>query len=406
VSFAIRSAEPDDLESLVALEEAAFVQDRISRRQLRHLLTRANARVLLAEAPTGEVLGDAVILFSRATATARLYSVAVHPDARGQGVGRRLLEEAETVSWERERAWIRAEIRKDNVASIGLFESQGYRRFGEYDDYYDDHMDAWRYEKQLDPRLRPSLAKVPFYRQSLDFTCGPAALMMALRSLDSAIPLDRRTELRLWREATTVFMTTGPGGCGPLGLALAAHNRGFQVEVLVSSTGAHLQETVRSDEKREVMALVQEDMEAELRDRSVPIRFGRITLAQTERRFREGQIPLILISSWQIYQERTPHWVVVTGFDEHFVYVHDPFVDEKEGETVSDSIHMPIGRSLFTRMTRYGRRGLQAAVYVSRPTRKRNRGRTSARAGTGSEGRTASKPGARAKARARTESEQ
>ncbi len=369
MAFTIRPAELGDLESLLAIEEAAFSTDRLTRRQLRHLLTRANARVLLAEGPGGRPLGGTVLLFSRATATARLYSIAVHPDARGQGVGSGLLAHAEQVAWERERAWIRAEIRKDNAASIALFESQGYRRFGEYDDYYDDHMDAWRYEKQLDPRLRPSLARVPFYRQTLDFTCGPAALMMALRCLDPTIPLDRHTELRLWREATTVFMTSGPGGCGPLGLALAAHTRGFEVEVLVSSPGVHLKETVRSEEKREVMALVQEDMEAQLRERGVPLRFGPITLAQTERRFREGQVPLILISSWQIYQERTPHWVVVTGFDEHFVYVHDPFVDEKEGETVSDSIHMPIGRGLFTRMTKYGRRGLQAAVYVSGPRR-------------------------------------
>jgi ribosomal protein S18 acetylase RimI-like enzyme len=384
VALTVRTATADDIDDLLELEETAFEIDRLSRRQLRHLLTRANAAVLLAEESELGIVGDSVLLFSRASATARLYSIAVHPNARGRGVGRALLAAAESAAWENERAWIRAEIRKDNRASIALFESEGYRRFGEYDDYYDDHMDAWRYEKQLGDRLKPDLAKVPYYRQSLDFTCGPAALMMAMRSLAPDVEMSRRTELHLWREATTVFMTSGPGGCGPLGLALAASARGFDVEVLLSSHGAHLQETVRSPEKREVIALVQEDMESQLKDRGVPIRVGPTSLAETERRFQEGQIPLILISSWQIYQERTPHWVVVTGFDEHFVYVHDPFVDEEEGEVVSDSIHLPIGRSLFNRMTRYGRRGLQAAVYVSAGKAKR---RSGSRAASGIRGR-------------------
>jgi hypothetical protein len=36
---------------------------------------------------------------------------------------------------------------------------------------------------------------------------------------------------------------------------------------------------------------------------------------------------LVLISSYRIYGERFPHWVVVTGFDAHYIYVHDPLVD-------------------------------------------------------------------------------
>ncbi len=45
--------------------------------------------------------------------------------------------------------------------------------------------------------------------------------------------------------------------------------------------------------------------------------------------------------------------------------MHDPYVDDKEGELPSDSMNMPIGREQFRRMTRYGRRGLQAAVFLS-----------------------------------------
>jgi ribosomal protein S18 acetylase RimI-like enzyme len=344
-STTIRAATVADLDVLVRLEERCFTSDQANRRQLRHLLTRANAATLVAEdVVSGTVLGDVIVLFSRGTATARLYSVAVDPDARGRKVGQVLLEAAEAEAWRRERAWMRAEIRKDNRASIGLFESAGYRRFGEYADYYADHMDAWRYEKPLDERLKPSLARVPWYRQTLEFTCGPAALIMGMKALDPRLEPDRTLELRLWREATTIFMTSGYGGCGPYGLALAAYRRGFKPEVVVSDPGVHMVESVRDPDKKEVMGLVQQDMEGEMAEAGIPIRMDRVTLEELEFRFQGGEIPLVLISSWQIYEERSPHWVVVTGFDEHFVYVHDPYVDDKEGELPSDSMNMPIGR--------------------------------------------------------------
>lgn len=362
--FRIRPASPGDLDALVALEERSFEADRTSRRQFRHLLTRANAAILVAQDASGALRGAVTLLFSRGTATARLYSIAVAPETRGIRLGSALLEAAEAEAWRRERAWMRAEIRKDNRASIRLFESFGYRRFGEYADYYADHMDAWRYEKQLDDRLKPSLARVPYYRQTLDFTCGPAALIMAMKSLHPGLDPDRTMELRIWREATTIFMTSGYGGCGPYGLALAAHARGFSPEVVVSTRAVHMVETVRDPEKKEVMGLVQRDMEEEMKSLGIPLRRGRVTLEELEARFHAGEIPVVLISSWQIYQERAPHWVVVTGFDEHFVYAHDPFVDEEEGEIPSDSMNMPISRELFRRMTRYGRRGLQATVFV------------------------------------------
>ena len=361
----IRTAVAADLDALMALENASFVEDRISRRQFRHLLTRANAAVLVYEGVDGRLLGDVVLLFSRGTATARLYSIAVDPAARGGGIGRQLVEAAEAEAWRHERAWMRLEVRKDNLASIGLFEAMGYRRFGEYADYYADHMDAWRYEKAIDERLKPQLARVPYYRQTLDFTCGPAALIMAMKAQDPSLEPDRTLELRLWREATTIFMTSGHGGCGPFGLALAAHRRGFHVEVIVSDPGVQMVDSVRNAEKKEVMALVQADMEAEIAARGIPVHYRGISLAELEERFLAGAVPVVLISSWQIYEEKSPHWVVINGFDEHFVYVHDPFVDEEEGEVAADSINMPIGREQFDRMTRYGRRGLQAAVLVS-----------------------------------------
>ncbi len=362
----IRIATLDDVPQLLRLEETCFETDRLSRRQFRYMLTKANAVIFVFE--DGDVLlGYVLILFSRGTSMARLYSIAVDPDARGRGVGRALVEAAEEESRERDCAYLRLEIRKDNAASLGLFRTMGYKQFGEFADYYEDHMDAWRFEKSLAPYLAPELARVPYYEQTLDFTCGPAALMMAMKSLAPETELNRKFELRLWREATTIYMTSGHGGCGPFGLALAAAHRGFAVEVYVSDEGVHLVDTVRSEEKKEVIRLVQEDMREELAQRGVPVYYESLSLEDMEAGFNAGAIPVVLISSYQIYEEKFPHWVVVTGFDEHFVYVNDPYVDYENDETQIDSINMPIHKRNFQRMARYGRAGLRAVLMLYRP---------------------------------------
>lgn len=359
----IRPAIKEDLDALVALENASFEGDRISRRQFNYLLKKGNASILVAELD-GRLVGDLVLLYSRATSVARLYSIAVDERMRGKGIARTLMQAAEREAWDHQRAYLRLEVRKDNHAAISLYESLDYRRLGEHPDYYDDHMDAWRFEKSLAPDQHPELAPVPYYEQSLEFTCGPAALMMAFKTLDPAIEINRRLELQLWREATTIFMTSGHGGCGPYGLALAAARRGFQVDLYVTDEGIHMIDSVRSTQKKEVMQLVQEEMQEELESLGVPMHRTAVSAVEIEECLSGGGIPLVLISSWQIYNAKAPHWVVVTGFDDNFIYVNDPFVDHDEGETAVDSIHMPIQKEKFESMARYGRVGLQAMVVL------------------------------------------
>jgi ribosomal protein S18 acetylase RimI-like enzyme len=363
--FRIRPAQTADLGALVGIEQRCFAGDRITRRQWRYLLTKAHADTLVAEA-AGGLIGYVLLLYNRATSVARLYSIAVDRAARGQGLGRVLAEAAEGAARDEGRAYMRLEIRRDNAPSLALFEGMGYRRFGVLDDYYEDHMQAIRLQKSLKTGLRPDLTHMPFYEQTLEFTCGASALMMAMKALQPEMALDRTLELRLWREATTIFMTSGHGGCGPFGLALAAFYRGFAVAIHVNDPGVPLVNSVRSAEKKEVMRLVHEEMLGEIRQAGIPVHYENLPLERVERNVAEGAIPIVLISSYRIYGEKVPHWVVVSGFDRRFVYVNDPFVDREKGESPTDSINIAIPRREFTRMARYGRAGLQAVVLLSR----------------------------------------
>ena len=368
----IRRATLADLDALVDIEDRAFEIDRFSRRSFRYLLTKANAETLVIE-NRGKVVAYAMLLFNIGTSLARLYSIAVDSKMLGKGLGKQLLKALEKTAIEHDCITLRLEVRKDNKRAINFYTKLGYKPCGHIDDYYEDHMPALRYEKNLAPQFKPDLARVPYYEQTLDFTCGPSALMMAMKTLDPDLALDRKFELRLWRESTTIFMTSGHGGCGPFGLAISAYQHGFNVEVYVNSEDALFIDSVRSQEKKEVMRLVQEDFTEQLQHMPVKIHYGAISVEELKVKFDQGGIPIVLISSYRIYQEKFPHWVVVTGFDERYIYVHDPLVDYEVGKTATDCINMPILQKDFQRMARYGKAGQKAVLVLKQRKRRKKR---------------------------------
>lgn len=361
----IRPANLNDINALLVLENASFQTDRLTRRNFTYLLTKAHAHTLIAE-QAGKLCGYIMTLFSRGTSAARLYSIAVQTDYARQGIALQLLQAIEAYALAHDYMSMRLEIRRDNVPSQHFFRKHGYRQFGEVANYYEDDEMALRFEKWLAPHLDRDLVRVPYYQQSLEFTCGPAALLMAMNALDAHIQPDRTIELRIWREATTIYMTSGHGGCGPYGLALSAWRRGFDVAVYINSEAILFVDSVRSQQKKEVMRLVQEDFLAEIATTSIALHYDTLTVAHLRDQFDAGGIPIVLISSYQIYREKFPHWVVVTGFDERYVYIHDPFVDEEASETLADCINMPILQKDFEQMARYGKTGLKT-VLILRP---------------------------------------
>jgi len=71
-----------------------------------------------------------------------------------------------------------------------------------------------------------------------------------MKSLEPATTMDMLEELQIWREATTVFMLAGHGGCSPFGLALSAWKRGFKVQLYASSDEVPFVDSVRDKEKK------------------------------------------------------------------------------------------------------------------------------------------------------------
>ena len=342
----IRNAQLTDIDALVALETACFETDRLSRRSFKHWLA-ADHRALLVADVEKTVAGYILIIYHPGTRLARIYSIAVSPQYRGLGLAKQLMAAGEQAANEDGRLYLRLEVSVDNTQAIKLYETQGYQKFGIYRDYYQDHKDALRYQKRI-RRYRDTLQhrSVHWLRQTTPFTCGPAALMMAMHGINRAYQPSQEEEINLWREATTIFMTSGHGGCHPIGLALAAKRRQFSVEVWINKTTTLFIDGVRNEEKKQIVELVDTCFKRQAAEQGITLHFANITQNELIAAFKTGAIPVILISTFLLDRKKAPHWVVMSGFDDDCLYMHDPDPDDGRQSEI-DCQFIPIAREDF-----------------------------------------------------------
>ena len=364
MTLLIRWARSADLEALVALENSCFTTDKLSRRSFRHWLGAESRALLVAECQQA-LAGYILVIHHRGTRLARIYSLAVSPALRGQGIAKALILAAEQAAREEGHLYLRLEVRIDNLAAIQCYETLGYQPLGLYRDYYQDHKDALRYQKCI-RRYRdlPQHRELHWLRQTTPFTCGPASLMMAMHGLDQQYLPSREEEINLWREATTIFMTSGHGGCHPIGLALAAHRRGFVAEVWLNQQGPLFVDSVRDANKKQVIELVDDAFRREARQAGITIHAANISQVDLIAAFDAGALPLVLISTFALDRKKAPHWVVMSGHDHLCLYLHDPDPDDAR-QSELDCQFIPIARQDFERMSCFGKNRLRTAVMLS-----------------------------------------
>jgi hypothetical protein len=258
---------------------------------------------------------------------------------------------------------LRLEVREDNAGAIRLYQHHGYRRIGRYLNYYADQTDALRFEKRLRGADTPTTI-VPYYEQTTDFTCGPCCVMMALAHFRPDYSLGPVEEIRIWREATTVFLMSGIGGCDPHGLAAVAARDGLASEVHVNREGSLFLGSVRDREKQRVMVLAQEDFRRQATAYGIPTRHEPLSVGAMRAALAEGALIIVLVSAYRMFGKKIPHWILVVGDDGRHLIIHDPWVEDVELESHADAANLPIPYNEFDRMARYGRDGLRAAVVL------------------------------------------
>ena len=368
----LRKATLDDVKQIQHIENTCFKSDKLNVRRFRFYVTAKHAEFYIAEHHTAQgvsLAGYGLLLLRRGTQLTRLYSIAVLPEARGFGIAEKLIARLGEQALARGKRFMRLEVSADNKDAISLYQRLGFKQFGMYVDYYDDHSNALRMQKVLVTSKAMSHAIYPWYQQTTEFTCGPSALMMAMCSLQNNYEMNQQKELAIWRTATTIFMTSGHGGCHPIGLALAAQLEGFTAEVLINQPLPLFVDGVRSEHKKHIVGQVEADFLLQAQKSNIAIATEEWRVDVIEQALDAGKAVVCLISTYAFDKKKAPHWVAITSYDEQCFYLHDPDADESDGENESQRVefqHIPVARDDFVRLASYGTRKVRTLVLLSR----------------------------------------
>ena len=144
INIRIRPMLLADVERVVQIDKLSFTLPWSERTYRLELTENSAAHLIVAELenqPKQSIVGYVGFWFI--VDEAHISTLAVHPDFRGQGIGRRLLEEALVEALRRGADLVTLEVRASNQRSIDLYKEFGFRVKARKPRYYrDNHEDA------------------------------------------------------------------------------------------------------------------------------------------------------------------------------------------------------------------------------------------------------------------------
>ena len=143
-----RDANSMDIPVLVSLDKELFPYSPWSSGQYREEISAPTRRFIVAVDEGLSVIGYAGV-FAPGGAEADILTVGVISKYRGQGIARELM--AGITKWAIDQGSIAMmlEVKTDNAAAIGLYESLGYSKLNIRKDYFGTGLDALVMRKEL-----------------------------------------------------------------------------------------------------------------------------------------------------------------------------------------------------------------------------------------------------------------
>jgi len=150
----IRPASARDVKSVAVLERESFAHpaERFGSRRVRYLIENPRFIILAAERD-GNVVGWAAgfVHLRGKIPWGRVYAIAVDPHARGQRLGRRLMEQIIDALIARGARRIFLEVRADNRAAVRLYEKLGFAECRRLPNYYGHGIAGVRMQRVIGP---------------------------------------------------------------------------------------------------------------------------------------------------------------------------------------------------------------------------------------------------------------
>jgi ribosomal-protein-alanine N-acetyltransferase len=163
--FALESAVEEDLPALIDLERACFSQP-WSLASFRGAIQQGPGRVVVLREPHGPRDAGrgllAYCVFQVVLDELQVLDLAVRPERRRQGVGRRLLARVLELGAKRGARIALLEVRRSNWPALELYRSAGFELYDTRRDYYSSpREDALLLRQQGLEALRPRHVKDP-----------------------------------------------------------------------------------------------------------------------------------------------------------------------------------------------------------------------------------------------------
>ena len=143
----IRDAHVQDIDQLLAIEELCYDHP-WPREAFEEEIERGDVGVGILAEEEGLVVG--FLTGMAVVHELHLHNIAVHPDYRGKGVGKGLLEAADNYCRSHDLRRILLEVRQDNEIARHLYQSRGFVAVGTRKDYYGPGRDGSLYTKELE----------------------------------------------------------------------------------------------------------------------------------------------------------------------------------------------------------------------------------------------------------------
>ena len=143
-----RKAKVEDIKRLVEIENLSFDYDQLDAKKFLYFIQKGHSDLII-QTVNDVISAYSLILYRHGTKPARIYSIAVHKDFSGQGLGNKMMFEIERFVQQHHRFTIRLEVKKSNQKAIKLYQKMGYKQFAIKTAYYDNNEDALCLEKIL-----------------------------------------------------------------------------------------------------------------------------------------------------------------------------------------------------------------------------------------------------------------
>ena len=144
----MREATRDDLDDILQLERQTFPDTAFSRSTFLYYMSSRSSRVYLLELDN-ELAGYVVFTLRGSPCSVYVDSIAVKPEHRRQGLGRRMMDKVVAAARRHGAERVHLHVRTSNRCALEFYRSLGFGETDTAEDYYRNGEDARVMERDI-----------------------------------------------------------------------------------------------------------------------------------------------------------------------------------------------------------------------------------------------------------------